>query len=576
MSKSYDAAFENPADKEYVTRSALPNGGTLIVNLFGVREVAERFVPDAKRKLGDLQSSMSTSKVTQSSLRYDIPEFNEKVSVTEFGVTANKHLKLVGFVEINAVNGYATFPDTGKIVISITEKEDSGGWQEAECIGYIIQTFVDKWDSPYASNQRYIYRLEDPDGRTLYNDDGKLITGKDVPFAGYPDQQTKHHPVGEETGYDYVADESIISDTGVDIVFVIDRDVIRSYDFLGPITYSPGTMLVPFIPGCHANVGPGPYYATGICGTYDGSYMQTWTVSAEAAGFASVFSGVTDPYTGEWLFFEEKFVPLDNVVYICGWHLEGLGAGCQPDLPSRSDYWQGLKWWPPTVESEVAVPLADKSSAFYYKYIISSLKNSHEHYYVVNINSPNSIRPIYANREGYGFAVGAGFTNKGIEKFVFTDRMLGNGEAAFFMMPFDDDLRFSWTEEAHSWVSAMDFDTTSNYWNVGATGAYDELASPGPIQNSRINMKMNNSGENHLSTPFGVPNKVAFGLHKVKGEGGSGNCKIHLLCRFSDSHHSEMALIPLPFEVSNKCTHHIRVGKFDPAELGSVAWVTDD
>ena len=49
MSKSYDELFENPADQEYVTRSALPNGGVLVISISGHHHIANQYIPEAKR-----------------------------------------------------------------------------------------------------------------------------------------------------------------------------------------------------------------------------------------------------------------------------------------------------------------------------------------------------------------------------------------------------------------------------------------------------------------------------------------------------------------------------------------------
>ena len=381
MSKSYDELFENPADQEYVTRSALPNGGTLIIQTLGLLDIANRFIPEAKRDLGTLQSVMATNKVSQYHTHKDIPTFEEKVTTTLNGHQHDERLSLTGYIDIFATNGYGTFPDTGKIVISITEKEEEGGWQEARCIGYIIQNFVDTWDSTWLWDQRYVYHLEDPQGHTLYNDDTTLMTATEAKFVGYPDNQTKYAPVGEWIGYDYGADVDIVSETDVEIVFVLDREIVKTFDFRGPITYSPSETFQPWIAPGHSRVGPGPYAASGICGDYGYGPIH-WYVYAADPGVWTVFSGVLE--NGEWLIQKTHEEPFENVVYTNGWTLQPLGAGCQPDVP----VWVGLTWWPEGSE-DMAVGFANETAAWYYQHQIEHIRNEQDHYYIWYFRSPN-------------------------------------------------------------------------------------------------------------------------------------------------------------------------------------------
>ena len=417
--------------------------------------------------------------------------------------------------------------DIDKIEIGAAIKYEIQINNQKRCIGYIIQGFVN-----YTNNdEELVFELITPTGKTFKNTYYELWMWDDT-FLGYPDNGAKYMPA--------YRDAEIPPDC--DFVLVVDGKAVNTITGT-PLTATafPEPTYWPTLPG-HEWVTP-PWRSEGTCGTVNGVDIK-WLSFYEAPYH------IIPPIHPDGIYYDYKYpstAKYSNNIYSYNWkvlvytgsyEVRTVGAYSWCEMVDATD---GTVTWALDYTGVNDQNTEDVNALLEYSFNWNMAKYNNQedyHYYLTGFTNHDAL-PIYKEPSNEGFMTGSGIVISR-NSVVFTDRKIGNGEAALFMVPSNTDRIYSYDPAFQADVSMYDGSSDTDIWNFGdasiSTGSLSDGLPPGSgyvgdgcLKNSRYNATKTNTETTQMQGQFGIPIEVKYGTHTINCSGGEGYAMVYLL-----------------------------------------------
>ena len=371
------------------------------------------------------------------------------------------------------------------------KREEPTAWSGKRVIGYIVQGFID-YEDPFRKN--HAFTVTTPSGLVIKNDYENLeVLEPNIPYDGFPYFGTKQRPVQRWLSYS--------DDTG-DVYENPDLEYLVVRDMPGSVKYTLG----------------GPQYFEALPDAPSPPVIGTlWPADTFSATWQQIY---TDR-SGNTVYLASTGVNTASYFDFWGYYVGSTPVGT-------------FLYWTPGINAQYAA-FANGAAEAEMAYLADFYKDYDYHSYQYKYSAEN-MWPIVQHTKAHGFITGSGFIMPEYMHFEFTDRQIGNGEAAVFMLPSRGKLQYTMADSVDAAGKAISFDNTySSAVGTSSGATWDNVPTPSFTRPIHDNLTVHSTRTYFVSEPFGIPVHVENGFHTVTGEKGSGYYKVYFLIQNVDA-----------------------------------------